>query len=79
MALHVYPHIRASGSLPEQWEPIRGGAIKYPARNSQLRLYSRDVLPGQWQKVIKRGNIGEAHYFEHESGQVAGVKFFSNE
>ena len=31
----------------------------------------------QWQKVIKKGNSGEVHYFEHESGQVAGVKFFS--
>ena len=27
-------------------------------------------------KVIKKGNSGEVHYFEHESGQVAGVKFF---
>jgi hypothetical protein len=25
---------------------------------------------------MKLGNIGEVHYFEHASGQVAGVKFF---
>ena len=28
-------------------------------------------------KVIKKDNSGEVHYFEHESGHVAGVKFFS--
>jgi hypothetical protein len=31
---------------------------------------------GLWKKVIKQGNVGEVHYFEHESGTVAGVKFF---
>jgi hypothetical protein len=44
-----------------------------------LRSYLRKLLPGKWQKVIKAGNIGEAHYFEHVSGQVAGVKFFPSE
>ena len=39
--------------------------------------YLRQLLPGRWQKVIKLGNC-ELHYFEHESGQVAGVKFFAN-
>ena len=34
-----------------------------------------NCLPGKWRKVIKKGNIGETHYFEHDSGQVAGVKF----
>jgi hypothetical protein len=29
-----------------------------------------------WSKVIKDGNTGAVHYFEHASGQVAGVKFF---
>jgi len=36
----------------------------------------RQLLPGKWQKVIKDGNTGEVHYFEHSSGQVAGVKYF---
>ena len=27
-------------------------------------------------KVIKKGNSGDIHDFEHESGQVADVKFF---
>jgi hypothetical protein len=79
MPLHVYPSVSASGSIPEGWEPIKGGTIKYPVRNAALRSYLRKLLSGKWQKVIKAGSIGEAHYFEHESGQVAGVKFFRNE
>ena len=79
MPLHVYPNIRASRSIPDGWEPIKGGTIKYPVRNAALRSYLRELLPGKWRKVIKAGNIGEAHYFEHESGQVAGVKFFWGE
>ena len=73
MPLRVYPGVHASGSIPNGWEPIKGGTIKYPVRNVALRSYLRELLPGKWQKVIKAGNIGEA---EHESGQVAGVKFF---
>lgn len=47
-------------------------------RNAAVYRYLRQLLPGRWQKVIKRGNLGEVHYFEHESGQVAGVKYFSS-
>jgi hypothetical protein len=79
MPLHVYPSVHASWSIPDGWEPIKGGTIKYPVRNAALRSYLRKLLPGKWQKVIKAGNMGEAHYFEHESGQVAGVKFFPRE
>ncbi len=79
MPLHVYPNVLASGSIPEGWKPIRGGTIKYPVRKAVVRGYLRTLLPGSWRKVIKIGNIGEAHYFEHESGQVAGVKFFPTE
>jgi hypothetical protein len=46
--------------------------------NAVVYRYLRQLLPGRWQKVIKLGNLGEVHYFEHESGQVAGVKFFAN-
>ncbi|HEX9003153.1 MAG TPA: hypothetical protein VGB07_24810 [Blastocatellia bacterium] len=76
MPLHLYPNLSASGSVPADWQPAKGGAIKYPVRNQVVRRYLRQLLPGKWQKVIKQGNIGEVHYFEHESGQVAGVKFF---
>jgi hypothetical protein len=37
----------------------------------------RRLRIGKWKKVIKQGNFGEVHYFEQESGSVAGVKFFS--
>lgn len=78
MPLHLYSSVYASGSVPDEWEPWRGGTIKYPVRNAVVHRYLRQLLPGRWQKVIKLGNLGEVHYFEHESGQVAGVKFFPN-
>ena len=79
MPLHVYPDIYASGSVPQDWIPDKGGAIKYPVRNKDVLRYLRQLLAGTWKKVIKSGNIGEVHYFEHESGQVAGAKYFSHE
>jgi hypothetical protein len=76
MPLNVYPNVYSSGSVPTGWAPIKGGTIKYPVQNNQLHLYLKGLLPGKWQKVIKKGNTGDIHYFEHESGQVADVKFF---
>lgn len=76
MPLHVYPDIYASGSVPSGWTPIQGGTIKYPVRNAAVLRHLRQLLSGRWQKVIKEGDSGEVHYFEHASGQVAGVKFF---
>jgi hypothetical protein len=76
MPLHVYRSVYESGAVPSEWQPVRGGTIKYPIRNLALRSYLRELVPGKWLKTIKQGNIGEVHYFEHESGRVAGVKFF---
>lgn len=76
MPLHLYVNVYASGSVPESWLPHKDGTLKYPVRNAQVHRYLRQLLPGRWHKVIKTGNIGEVHYFEHESGRVAGVKFF---
>jgi len=76
MPLHLYPNIRASGSVPDSWRPLRGNADKYPVYNAGLLKYLRQLRTGNWQKVIKYGNNGEVHYFEHDSGDVAGVKFF---
>ncbi len=76
MPLHLYPNIHATGSVPSDWAPTKGAVLKYPVRNAVLRQYLHRLLPGKWKKVIKKGNTGEAHYFEHSSGQVAGVKFF---
>jgi hypothetical protein len=76
MPLHLYPDVYASGSVPKGWAPAKGGAVKYPVRNPAVLRHLHDLLSGKWQKVIKRGNTGEVHYFEHASGQVAGVKYF---
>ena len=54
---------------------IAAGRLKYPVHKKILG-YLRQLLPGKWQKVIKYGNTGEVHYFEHSSGKVAGVKYF---
>lgn len=76
MPLHLYPDVYASGSVPSGWTPIQGGTIKYPVRNAAVLRHLRQLLSGRWQKVVKKGDSGEVHYFEHASGQVAGVKFF---
>ena len=79
MPLHLYPNVYESGSVPDGWVPVKGGTIKYPVRNQAVRRYLGQLLPGKWQKVIKKGNPGEVHYFEHASGQVAGVKYLPNQ
>jgi hypothetical protein len=77
MPLNLYPDIYASGSVPQNWIPVRGGTLKYPVRNRAVLRELRRLLPGRWRKVIKQGNSGEVPYFEHTSGRVAGVEFFS--
>lgn len=79
MPLHLYPNVYASGSVPAGWIPTKGGTIKYPVRNLAVRRHLRQLLPGKWQKVIKKGNSGEVHYFEHASGQVADVKYYPSQ
>ena len=76
MPLNLYPDVHASGSVPQDWRPTRGGTLKYPVRNRAVLRELRRLRSGRWQKVIKPGNSGEVHYFEHHSGSVAGVKFF---
>lgn len=79
MPLYIDPNLAASGSLPGEWQPIKGRVLRYPVRNGAVREHRRQLSPGRRQKVIKQGTIGKAHYFEHESGQVAGVKSFPRE
>ena len=76
MPLNLYPNIYASGSVPPGWTPTRGGTLKYPVRNRAVLRELRRLRSGRWKKVIKQGNVGDVHYFEHESSRVAGVKFF---
>lgn len=77
MPLNLYPDVYASGSVPQGWRPTRSGILKYPVRNRTVLRELRRRRPGHRQKVIKQGNSGEVHYFEHASGNGAGVKFFS--
>jgi hypothetical protein len=76
MPLNLYRDVYASGSVPEGWTPAKGGTLKYPVRNAKVLAHLRALLSGSWKKVIKQGNTGEIHYFEHASGRVAGVKYF---
>jgi len=76
MSLHLYQNVYESGSVPAGWIPSRSGTIKYPVKNAAVLKHLRELAGGRWQKVIKPGNTGEIHYFEHESGKVAGVKYF---
>ncbi|MDI6795032.1 MAG: hypothetical protein QME81_19550 [bacterium] len=77
MPLNLYPSIYVSDAVPQDWTPVRGGTLKYSVHNRAVLRELRRLQIGRWKKVIKEGNLGEVHYFEHESGQVAGVKFFS--
>lgn len=76
MPLTVYPSIYSSGSVPRGWKPHRTSPVKYPVANAKVLRHLRSLLPGEWQKVIKLGAGGEVHYYEHRSGQVAGLSFF---
>ncbi len=76
MPLRVFANVRLSGSVPENWIPDAQSPLKYPVRNQKLLRHLRSLLSGRWRKVIKTGNTGEVHYFEHSSGSAAGVKFY---
>ena len=76
MPLKLYSTVYSSGFVPKDWKPKQGGTIKYSVRNKAVLRELRHLRSGRWKKVIKQGNSGEVHYFEHESGNVAGVKFF---
>jgi len=77
MPLNLYPNLDASGLIPKGWAPHRAATLKYPVRNRAVLRELRRLRVGRWKKIIKQGSVGEVHYFEHESGNVAGVKFFS--
>jgi len=76
VALNLYPDIYTSGAVPMDWVATKGVVSKYPVRNPVVHRCLRLLVAGKWQKVMKTGNTGKVHYFEHASGQVAGVKFF---
>ena len=76
MPLRLYPNVYASGVAPQGWTPKRRATLKYPVRNRAVLRELRHIRSGRWKKVIKQGSVGELHYFEHESGSIAGVKFY---
>jgi hypothetical protein len=43
MPLNLYPDIYASGSVPQDWRPQQGGALKYPVRNAEVLRELRRV------------------------------------
>ena len=47
--------------------------LNIPSVNPAVLRELRRLRAGRWQKVIKCGNIGEVHYFEHRSDGVAGA------
>jgi RHS repeat-associated protein len=71
----VFDSIYSSGNVPDGWQPAKGGTLKVNVKNKPLLEKLREVLPGRWKKVYRKGVDGtEIHYFEHESGKVFNVK-----
>jgi hypothetical protein len=75
MALHIFRSIADSGSVPNDWKPNSKSGVTFRVRNKRLLRYLRELRCGRWCKVLKGGSTGEVHFFRHESGVVAGVKF----
>jgi hypothetical protein len=76
MPLHLCQNVYESGSVPAGWTPSKSGTIKYPVKNTAVLKHLRELAIGRWQKVIKPGNTGEIHYFEHESEKSPGSSNF---
>ena len=69
---------RESERVPEGWRSAQppGAVTKVGIKNRGLLNLFRKTLPGRWAKVYHKGMDGsEVHYFQHESGKVACVKF----
>ncbi|MBI4604779.1 MAG: hypothetical protein HY721_22685 [Planctomycetes bacterium] len=75
--MELYDSWRDSPQVPPDWEPAAppGAVVKVRLRNLRLLRALRQVLPGSWVKVYRRGRDGsEMHYFQHASGAVFNVK-----
>jgi len=55
MPLNLYPDIQASGSVPHDWKPVRGGTLKYPVRNPAVLRELRRLLSGRGKKSSSKG------------------------
>ena len=75
--LRLYNSWREARIVPEDWQPAAppGHVEKRHVKNNELLAALRELKTGQWRKIYRKGRDGsEVHYFEHESGVVAGVK-----
>ena len=66
-----------SDAAPDGWRSADppGAIEKHPVKDTKVRALLKALLPGTWKKVYHKGLDGsELHYFQHESGAVAGVK-----
>jgi hypothetical protein len=52
MPLNIYPNIYASGSVPGDWQPSRGGTIKYPVLNHAVLRELRRLRAGRGKKSL---------------------------
>ena len=75
MLLRLYPNVRASGVLPDTWLPNQRRYDQVSGNNRAVLRELRRLRGGRWKRVIRVGTTGEVHFFEHQSGVVAGVKF----
>src|SRR5439155_5317697 len=71
MPLHLYPNVYESGSVPDGF-PLKAAPSSIRCETGAVRRYLRQLLPGKWEKVIKRGNTGEVHYFEDATRSPRG-------
>jgi hypothetical protein len=69
---------RDSPNVPKNWKPKKqpGATLKVLVKNTVLRKFLQEKLPGRWVKVYHYGADGsEVHYCQHESGRVFDVEY----
>jgi hypothetical protein len=73
-----FDSFRESPKVPAGWKSRKqpGATIKVPLRNSALRKFLQEKIPGGWVKVYHHGADGsEIHYCQHASGKVFDVEY----
>jgi hypothetical protein len=55
MPLNLYPDVYASGSVPQNWIPVRGGTLKYPVRNRAVLRELGACFPAGGERSSSRG------------------------
>ncbi len=76
--MEIYRSWREWPGVPAGWKPADppGARDIVRVKNSLVLRLLRKALPGRWRKVFLKGRDGsEIHYFVHESGDVALLKY----